>query len=370
MCLASTGISGTAGAPFGLNFYTLSTDGITAVPPSDRSDANDVAFTPTKAVRYDANNRQDLTALGLQREVCGWQDPGAYSTITADVHTGDTSIPVADTSLYAQSGSHIIINDNLGNQLFSGYYGYLSASTTGSGTQFYYTGRSTTSGAGNLTGIPANNATIGAGAITSTHDSGKRVLLGNYDNGRGGEIHDAMPTWGPTSADNPGNTATYQDYPGNLCFVRTSGGKHGLIFGAGLVDTLDESFGVDYPPDDIAHNWYGGGSSCPHGQLTESASTTTGPGNPSAPYYMLIYDIRDIAAVQDAELSQDDLDPIHAIRIDALTDQIPVPSRGKSIIGMYWDDTSQRLYVCVRNQDDVSVNNSFILPIVHAFGIA
>ncbi len=351
---ASTNISGANANQFGFGFWTLDVTDITAVPQSERTDNTDIAFDPI-GFRYDIDTRQDLTSIGPVRQICGWDDPGFHSTLTATAHPTDTSIAVADTALYAGTLT-------AGESYYTGYLTSGGSNDAGA-QQFRYTGRSTTSGAGNLTGIPA----FGEGSIYNTYLSGTNVLLWNYDNARGGIIHDALTTWGPVDETTPDNVAQIYDFPGNLAFIKTTSGKHGMVWFASLCSTLDESFGYSYPPDGIDHVWYGAGPNCPHGQ---TGASTTGPKTHTLVPYVMIYDIRDIAAVSAGDMDLTDLDPIYSFSTADLTTQMPIPVDFAGANGMYWDEVAQRLYVCVNRQDITTVNSSFPLPVIHVFGVA
>src|SRR5262249_44611744 len=73
------------------------------------------------------------------------------ATISPAYATGTTSLPVADTAQFLSGGGSVSV----------------------SGQVLTFTGRSTSSGAGNLTGIPAS----GAGSISSTLSVGATITM-------------------------------------------------------------------------------------------------------------------------------------------------------------------------------------------------
>lgn len=347
-----SGQSGVASTPWGITCFPVFTP-TTSTPASLFGNATHVVETPLTLVSYDYTHRQPVSAVeNLRRRLCTYAEPGNCSTASSNVSVGAPSVPVANTALYAGADSAIGAPD--------GYYNAYIAG--GEGYPFLYQARSTTSGAGSLTGIPAS----GTGALPRAITSGERILLGKYDNARGGVVYDPIPFLGPDTAGGE-FAATFFDFIGSPVWIRTSTGKSGILYSANLADAVA---GGDYGTDDRPHVRYSGQATCPHGQFAASWSAT-GPCSTTTVQAAFLYSEADFARLAQGTLSAADLRAQDYSHWEAITPEIPAePANRGGVSSMYFDSATDRLYVCERYADSYTFGSNAPLHIIHVFHLA
>jgi hypothetical protein len=257
----------------------------TTLPP-DLSPTGSPVTTSIPTYRMVHHDETTPLARTTDYRVCGWADPGNFSTVTVEAHAGDTSIAVADTSLYAQPGSWL-----------EAYGYYLCAPAAGSDA-FFYSGRSTSSGPGFLTGIPPAYIEGVASPINGTITVGTGLHLSTYDDGRGFFNNVGEATW---------NNQGYRvDTCAGMTFVETDS-KIGMI-GCGYM--LKERDGVTYADGVTPHLWYTfQGNPCPH---DHDPLETEGTGQKSDPMTGLLffYDTTEVAAAVAGSRSPSSMTPV------------------------------------------------------------
>lgn len=342
ICVGAPPTSGNGPCNVGLGLYALDTfDPTTRPPDTVQASAGDPVSGTLDGVwlaNYDGTHPM---ARPDTFDLCTWADPGNYSTTVGSTSVGATSIAVADTTLYAQAGS---FNGSVYRCLIGGFY-------------VHYTGRSTTSGPGNLTGVP----TSGTGSVGSILANGTPVLLDGYDNGRGGTITTGDATWS--------NNSLGIDAFTGVAWVSTPA-REGLICIGSMVDTLA---GGSYPPSGRAHVCYGPSSgglgTCPHGQV--GYNDGTGPFSAGARPVCSTYSKADLVAAGTGAKNAWDLSPV--------TDQgNPQTLSGASsfaatIGAVYYmgniafDATSGLLFVAENKKEIETLTD--VKPIIHVFQV-
>jgi hypothetical protein len=351
--MGATAQSGVNSSPYGgaLYAFTVPTG---SIAPSAYANQSDVAFSGTEVLLYSRDHAMPLPTL--VRKNCFWNDPGNHSALTANISAGATSIPVADTSLFAQPTSLV---GSLVEGIYGGYIG--PTITDGSTMQFSYAARSTTSGPGNLTGIPAS----GLGSIPNSASSGTFVLLAKYDNGRGGTAYDSAPIWGPRSATGPFATdvGSYFDYCNGMCMITTSTNKSGLLFVGTLCDTIA---GEDYGTDTVDHVFYGGHGTCPHGQ-TSPFFQSTGPASKTIVPHAWLHSFDDLVALLGGSKTIDQVTPVDFTRLSDISAFETVVSHQAGKVGGAWfDEATDRLYIMEANRDGTSAPG-ITEPLIHCW---
>jgi hypothetical protein len=221
-------------------------------------------------------------------------------------------------------------------------------------------GRSVSSGAGTLTGIPAS----GEGSITNAASSGSMVMLANYDNGRGGTAFTCEPVWGPRPLGSGVLTVgNYFDYCNGMCMITTSTNKSGLLFVGTLCDTIA---GEDYGTDTVNHVFYGGHNTCPHGQ-TSIFFQATGPEAKTIVPYAWIHSYDDLVALLAGTKTIDQVTPVDFTRLSEISAFETVVSHQAGKVGGAWfDEATDRLYVMEANRDGTSAPG-ITEPLIHCW---
>lgn len=346
--------SGSASSPLGLTWFSQA-DLVAPFPPEDSiSNANAVTLFPIQHIAYQLNSRQPITIENWQRRICDYAEPGNHAVTTAAVAVGATSIPISDTTLFAVPGAGSQLDVIVGN--FSGYIG-----ASIQGVQFDYNGKSVPSGAGSLTGIP----NIGVRSVQTAIPLGTNILLGKYDNGRGGVLSDPLPIFGPDSpTSDPG--AVFWDYIGAPAWINLPDGTQGVVFCGSVGDSV---VGDNYGTDDRNHVRYTGQATCPHGQVSPYFQAT-GPTATSTVTAGWIYDQADFARIAQGTLTQPNLVPAYYFRWNSLAPGISVEPRPQGGLRHAWfDDVNYRLYILERNTDLTFGTNS-PLNLIHRFSFA
>jgi hypothetical protein len=365
------GISGVNTSPYGVSCYAI--PDMIGVPASSAIDDTDIAATGTKCVAYSKQHRMLLPNTSeFQRRICDWADPGNHATLTSGIVSGATTIPVSDTSIFC--GPESVLPDIGGG--VPGWHGNIGDTLTAANNQeFYYGGRSTTSGPGNLTGVPAS----GTGSIHSTYATGINVCLHKYDTLRGGiyagtsnGFCDAY--WGPIAIGEDVGTPTenvgrYFDYVASMAWIQSSSGKQGLLVIGVLPTTLS---GFNYGGSDPTYNHirYGGVSDCPHGQ-DSTIFESTGPVATTVTAYGWIHSFTGLASIiQGGGVTEDTLGYTDFTKlsdisaVEARTSALGIGPRGS-----YFDETTNVLWLLEASRDRTSVPGAQ-LPIIHAWHIA
>lgn len=127
-------------------YWYVDYDRIVHVFVNPETDANAVALDSTNTKFWDLQYEEDITQTRTRVRVTG----GA-STTTAVAAVGATSLAIDDTRLFASAGGYALVGAN----------------------QLTYTGKSATSGPGNLTGIPSSST----GSIVTAIAQGESVRV-------------------------------------------------------------------------------------------------------------------------------------------------------------------------------------------------
>lgn len=347
----AVGASGAASSPTGIGFLAIN-EIAASLPESSISNASDIAITPQELIAYDTTHRQPLALENFLRRLCGWNDPGIHAVTTAPVAAGATSIPINDTSLFAKDPG-----SGTGGYLTT-WYGYVGPES--GGLPFGYNAKSTQSGPGNLTGIPAS----GDRSITAPITTGTIISLGKYDVGRGGFTVDPVQVLGPDNAagDFLGN---FWDSTGAPCWITAPNGKQGVLYCGSAADSVP---GANYGTDNRTHVRYAGVPICPHGQDASAYFQGTGPVSTTTTQVAWIYDQNDFAKIAQGTLLPANLTPAYYFRWNPIAPGISLqPAMAGGIRAAWYDAVNGKLYLCERNAD--ASFGSSRTNIVHRFTV-
>jgi PKD repeat protein len=307
--------SGAAGSPFGPYLRPVEIPPMTRPPDSTfGTDSSVTADAPLFG--WTATNPMPIP-VPLQRKMCWWKDPGdKHAQLMGDLAPNATEVPVSDTSIFCrpttdtQNGSESRSTPGL----FIGHFG----DTIGDGSHsFFYTGRSTTTGAGMLTGVSG---------VTRGYAAGVKVQLEQYDDLRGGATGEAPNTFGP-------GIATINDYVSAACVMQTTDGRACVVFGAQVAHSRPGEFYAD----GTVHAGYGP-ALCPHGDR-DYHHQATGPYAKTRRPCLIFFSLNDVLAVARGELSATAIQPIDWVWASDWWSELPADATaaGGSISGLWFD---------------------------------
>lgn len=259
-----------------------------------------------------------------------------HAVATGSVGAGSTTLGVDDTSIFLNagppghgSGSETIVSGT--------FYGYVTNDLEDA-YKFEYTGRSASSGAGTLTGIPSS----GIGRLQHAVTAGDSVFLGNYDNNRGGETGTPSPVF------NGGSDALGMDWFDSSAWIEGPT-KYGVLFVGQLIETIAGHTYEDGGSQ--CDNWYGP-NWCVHGQFAP-ASLDTGPGAGTIIGVGYIYSPADLLAVALGHVSDISLTPTSIFSMSELG--LPAERTDIREYGQLWFDSTcspKRLYMVKRDAEN------------------
>lgn len=341
--------SGVATAPMGLTFFAMD-DVNPLTPESNIAVDTDVALTPQEYIAYRIDSLQPITIENWVRRICSYSDPGNCSTASAFTPVGSTQVPVADTALYCGADSAIGALPGFFNAYIGPFANFFN---------FQYSGKSTTSGPGFLTGVPAT----GTGSLPRDINSGEQISLGKYDNARGGTTFEPTPYFGPNFIG--GDFSVFWDYVTGACWINSPTGKQGVLLLGGVADSIP---GGGYGSDDRTHVIYTANPTCPHGQDFSAILQGTGPVSRTTVMVGWIYDQNDMIRIIQGSLIQPNLIPAHYFRWNSIASGIDLqPVRGGGLKQAWYDSVHSKLYISEQNRD-LSFGGP-TLNLVHRFSV-
>ena len=357
MCFAGTIASGNASSPWGISMQCVAAGHSlpTTSTPADVIDQLSYSTITTKALTAFSIANPQTSHADTKLVGVGAIQPPPSATTTAIVHTGDTTIPVSDTSIFHSSGEPAYQhNDGM-------CVGCNSDGTASTGFQtIFYGTRSTTSGAGNLTGVTG---------VTADIASGTTIYLGKYDYNRG-----------PTSARTDDLTIPWRhgvfnsiDLFSAAAWINLPSGKQGTVFFGNMEDTIS---GVDYGLPDIQgetvnHHWYTDWVTRDVFNQVCTFCGATGDGTGSLVPEAWVYDQRDFVSV-----ARDLKDPLTLTEVHkyAMADLAPMIARsvgsGQLVYfgGAVFDDTTGLLYLSEQEAETATIGGE-PRPFIHVFHV-